>query len=61
MTYVPDTHVELPPTFVEYEKVPEDVTAWIAESSATKEPWSCTVIKTASDEDGVGLIVPEMV
>jgi hypothetical protein len=61
MTNVPVTHSGVPPTCVLYEKVPEDVTAAVVESSTVKEPWSCTLIETLSETEAVGLIVPEMV
>jgi hypothetical protein len=60
MTYVPVTH-EAPPICVEYEKVPEAVTAWVEESIAEEEPRSVTRMDTLSRDGGVGLIVPEIV
>jgi hypothetical protein len=60
MTYVPVTH-EAPPICVEYEKVPEAVTAWVEESIAEEEPKSVTRMDTLSRDGGVGLIVAEIV
>ena len=46
---------------MEYEKVPEAVTAWVEESTAEEEPKSVTRMDTLSRDGGVGLIVPEIV
>jgi hypothetical protein len=41
--------------------VPEAVTAWVEESTAEEKPRSVTTIETLSRDDGVGVIVPEIV
>jgi len=61
MTYVPVVHAELPPTFVEYEKVPPAVTETVCASRTLEEPCGFTVMKTLSGRDGVGEIVPLIV
>ena len=41
--------------------MPEAATAWVEESIAEEKPRSVTTMETLSRDDGVGLIVPEIV
>jgi hypothetical protein len=37
------------------------VTDWVEASNTEEEPWSFTSMRTLSEDEGVGLMVPEMV